>query len=167
MPRRGFGEDPVQRAQVTSSSVRAIGAGKSTRPSRPADAPTLAVGRTAPSSWPSLTVTPESEPYSEFRTDDAALAAYEADATALGRPSVTGGGAARMNRASTDTADVSQVVRAIRPYVRVDSHGAANHEPGFAAACVGASADAMVHDAATASGWTVIDVLGPRQDTSS
>lgn len=75
--------------------------------------------------------------------------------------SVTGGGVARMNRASTDMANVSQVVRAIHPYVRVDSHGAANHQPEFAAACVGASADAMVHDAATALAWTVIDVFGP------
>ncbi|MFD0481388.1 amidohydrolase [Kineococcus sp. GCM10028916] len=109
----------------------------------------------------SLTITPESKPYSEFRTDEAALAAYEANATALGRPSVTGGGVARMNRASTDMANVSRVVRAIHPYMRVDSHGAANHQPEFAAACVGASADAMVHDAATALAWTVIDVFGP------
>ncbi|WP_432511048.1 M20 family metallopeptidase [Kineococcus sp. SYSU DK001] len=113
----------------------------------------------------SLTITPESKPYSEFRTDEAVLAVYEANATALGRPSVGGGGAARMNRASTDMANVSQVVRAIHPYVRVDSRGAANHEPGFAAACVGASADAMVHDAATALAWTVVDLFGSQQDT--
>lgn len=110
----------------------------------------------------SLTITPESRPYSEFRTDEAALAVYERHATALGRPSVTGGGAARMNRASTDFANVSQVVPAIHPYVRVDSRGSANHEPGFAAACVGSSADAAVHDAATALAWTVLDVVAER-----
>ncbi|NAZ75019.1 amidohydrolase [Kineococcus sp. T13] len=106
-----------------------------------------------------LTITPESKPYSQFRTDEAALAVYEANATALGRPSVTGGAAARMNRASTDMANVSQLVPAIHPYVRIDSAGAANHEPAFAAACVGASADAMVHDAATALAWTVVDLF--------
>lgn len=107
-----------------------------------------------------LTISPESEPYSEFRTDERALALYEANASALGRSSVAGGGAARMSRASTDMGNVSQVVPAIHPYVRVDSAGSANHEPGFAAACVGGSADAMVHDAATALAWTVIDLVG-------
>lgn len=106
-----------------------------------------------------LSITPESKPYSEFRHDEAALAAYERNARLLGRPSVGGGGAARMNRASTDMANVSQVVRAIHPYVGIDSRGAANHEPGFAAACRGASAEAMVHDAATALSWTVLDLL--------
>lgn len=108
-----------------------------------------------------LTITPESQPYSEFRHDESVLAVYEANACALGRPSASGGGAGRMNRASTDMANVSQLVPALHPYVGIDSRGAANHEPEFAAACVGASAEAMVHDAATALAWTVVDLFTP------
>ncbi|OZB89081.1 MAG: peptidase M20, partial [Microbacterium sp. 14-71-5] len=49
----------------------------------------------------SLTITPESKPYAEFRTDEAALAAYRANALARGRVFADPADAGRMNRAST------------------------------------------------------------------
>jgi amidohydrolase len=107
-----------------------------------------------------LTITPESKPYSELRTDERALAAYIANAAALGRTCSTDGRAARMATASTDLGNVSQVVPAIHPYVGLDSGGAANHEPGFTAACRGSSAERLVREAATALGWSAVDIFG-------
>ncbi|WP_425556909.1 amidohydrolase [Frondihabitans cladoniiphilus] len=107
-----------------------------------------------------LTITPESEPYDAFRTDEAALAAWERNAVLLGRPSSTDESASRMARASTDMGNVSQVVRAIHPYVGIETRGASNHQPEFAAACVGASANAALRDGAVGLAWTALDVLG-------
>jgi len=104
-----------------------------------------------------LAITPESKPYAEFRTDGRALAAYRRNAEALGRTFADADLAARMNRASTDMGNVSQVVPAIHPYVGIDSLPALNHQPEFAAHCVGGLAERALLDAATALAWTAVD----------
>lgn len=103
-----------------------------------------------------LTVTPESKPYAEFRNDERALAFYRANAEALGRvfdTSDTG----RMNRASTDMGNVSQVVPAIHPYIGINSLPATNHQPAFAEHCVGDDATKALRDAAVALAQTIVD----------
>jgi amidohydrolase len=107
-----------------------------------------------------LTVTPESKPYAEFRTFEPALAAYRRNAEQLGRVFDEGSPARRMNRASTDMGNVSQVVPAIHPYIGIGSLPALNHQPEFAAACVGGSAERALLDAATALAWTALDIAG-------
>ncbi|MEY9853880.1 amidohydrolase [Leifsonia sp. EB41] len=104
-----------------------------------------------------LTITPESKPYSEFRNDERALALYRANAEALGRVFDGSSAAGRMNRASTDMGNVSQVVPAIHPYIGVGSLPATNHQPEFAAACVGPLAEKALRDAAVALAQTVVD----------
>ena len=52
-----------------------------------------------------------------------------------------------MNRASTDMGNVSQVVPAIHPYIGIGSFPAVNHQPEFAAHCVGVAADRALLDA--------------------
>lgn len=104
-----------------------------------------------------LTITPESKPYAEFRADEAALARYRANAEALGRVFADAGTAARMNRASTDMGNVSQVVPAIHPYIGVDSLPAVNHQKQFAAHCVGPAAERALVEGAIALAWTGID----------
>ncbi|MEN2739226.1 M20 family metallopeptidase [Microbacterium sp. X-17] len=106
-----------------------------------------------------LTITPESKPYSEFRNDERALALYRANAVALGRVFDGSSSAGRMNRASTDMGNVSQAVPAIHPYIGVDSLPATNHQPEFAAACVGPLAEKALRDAAVALAQTVVDVV--------
>ncbi|MGH1523490.1 M20 family metallopeptidase [Leifsonia sp. L25] len=106
-----------------------------------------------------LTVTPESKPYSEFRNDERALGYYRANAVALGRVFDGSSTAGRMNRASTDMGNVSQVVPAIHPYIGVGSLPATNHQPEFAAACVGPLAEKALRDAAVALAQTVVDVV--------
>ncbi|MGR0219922.1 M20 family metallopeptidase [Agromyces sp. ZXT2-6] len=118
----------------------------------------------------SLTVTPESKPYAEFRTDERALAAYTRNALERGRvfadPSVAG----RMNRASTDMGNVSQIVPAIHPYIGVDSLPHTNHQKEFAAACVGGAAERALLDAAVLMAWTAVDIVSanstPAEDAS-
>ena len=108
----------------------------------------------------SLTVEPESKPYAEFRTCAPALASYRRNAEELGRVFDRGTPARRMNRASTDMGNVSQVVDAIHPYIGIGSGTALNHQPEFAAHCVGGDAEKAILDAATALAWTALDVAG-------
>lgn len=102
-----------------------------------------------------LEITPESKPYSEMRTDQTVLGIYKDNVTALGRDLPEGPGT--MSRASTDFANVSQLVPAIHPYIGIDSLPAVNHQKEFAAACVGPAAEQALMDGATALAWTAID----------
>ncbi|MGW6458064.1 amidohydrolase [Streptomyces sp. NPDC055078] len=106
-----------------------------------------------------LTVVPESRPYAEFRNDERALALYRENATRLGRRFDSSPAAARMNRASTDMGNVSQVVPAIHPYIGLGSLPATNHQKEFAAHCVGDDAERALLDAATALALTGIDFV--------
>jgi amidohydrolase len=103
-----------------------------------------------------LTVTPESKPYAEFRTDEELLDGYVRRAEALGRRFSTGADSL-MNRASTDMGNVSQTIPAIHPYIGIDSLPAVNHQPEFAAAAVTAAADRAAADGARALALTLLD----------
>jgi amidohydrolase len=106
-----------------------------------------------------VTIQELGQPYADFRNDHAVLEAYVANAQGLGRRFArTDDPATRMNRASTDMGNVSQVVPAIHPYIGIDSLPAVNHQPEFAAAAGTAAADRAVLDAATALALTVADV---------
>lgn len=106
-----------------------------------------------------LTITSEGQPYADFRNDTSVLARYVANAEGLGRRFASPDDpATRMNRASTDMGNVSQVVPAIHPYIGIDSLPAVNHQPEFAAAAATPAADRAVLDAATALALTVVDV---------
>lgn len=107
-----------------------------------------------------LEIEPESKPYAEFRTYRPALEAYRRNALALGRVFDPHAPERSMNRASTDMGNVSQVVPAIHPYIGINSAPALNHQPEFAAHCVGPDADRAVLDAATALAWTALDLVG-------
>lgn len=106
-----------------------------------------------------LSITAESEPYSEFRTDQQALALYIEHAQSLGRNFDAPPEHATMNRASTDMGNVSQVVPAIHPYIGLGCFPAANHQPEFAAHCVGNPANLAIHDGAAALALTALDRL--------
>lgn len=128
------------------------------RVSRCFEAGALASGAT-------LSITPESRPYSEFRTDERALRLYRENAIARGRVFADPEVAGRMNRASTDMGNVSQLVPAIHPYIGVDSLPFGNHQKEFAAACVGPVAEKALLDAAVLMAWTAIDVAADSATT--
>ncbi len=106
-----------------------------------------------------LSITPESEPYSEFRTDQRALELYVRHAESLGRDFNVPPEQSTMNRASTDMGNVSQVVPAIHPYIGLGCFPAANHQPSFEAHCVGIAANQAIHDGAAALALTALDYL--------
>ncbi|WP_241156131.1 M20 family metallopeptidase [Leucobacter chromiireducens] len=103
-----------------------------------------------------LTITPESERYAEMRTDEEVLEHYRENMRALGRSFDADPASATMNRASTDMGNVSQIVPAIHPYIGVGGD-ASNHQPAFAAACVGERAERALRDGAVALAWTALD----------
>lgn len=112
-----------------------------------------------------LDVEPESPPYAELRTDEPLLARWTALAARLGRSGAAPGdpaaeAAGRMNRASTDLGNVSQVLPAIHPYVGIGSGDVVNHQPEFAAAAATPAADDAVRDAALLLAWTVAGAAG-------
>lgn len=110
-----------------------------------------------------VSIEPESKSYAEFNADEDALASYRRNAEALGRSFDNTHAAQRMNRASTDMGNVSQIVPAIHPYIGVDSLPALNHQREFADHCVGPVANQTLADGATALAWTVIDRAAARR----
>ena len=106
-----------------------------------------------------LTITPESEPYSEFRTDRRALDLYVRNARRLGRTFDAPPEQATMNRASTDMGNVSQVVPAIHPYIGLGCYPDANHQPEFAGHCIGVAANRAITDGAAALALTALDYV--------
>jgi amidohydrolase len=95
--------------------------------------------------------------YSDYVADEPLLAAFRANADALGRRYTADDRGAARPTASTDMANVSRALPAIHPMIGLDAGGAAVHEPAFAEAAVGQSSERALLDAATAMAWTVID----------
>ena len=99
--------------------------------------------------------------YSHMESDRDLLAGYRANAEALGRRFTLDDEGAARPTLSTDMANVSLAVPTIHPLLAIESDGAVNHQPEFAAACATPSADRAVRDGALAMAWTVIDAARP------
>ncbi|MCU1426780.1 MAG: putative amidohydrolase [Actinomycetia bacterium] len=91
--------------------------------------------------------------YSHMEHDHGLAAAYRANSETLGRDYDTG---AQMTF-STDMGNVSLAMPSIHPCIAIESGGAMNHQPEFAAACINASADRAVRESAIGMAWTAID----------
>jgi metal-dependent amidase/aminoacylase/carboxypeptidase family protein len=90
-------------------------------------------------------------------TDPALVRAFRHNAEELGRRYPAEDAGAPAPQFSTDMANVSLAVPTIHPLVRIETGGAVNHQPEFAAACVGDSATRALLDGAIAMAWTAID----------
>jgi amidohydrolase len=96
--------------------------------------------------------------YSHVDHNHDMVAAYRENAVALGRApddehEVT---------FSTDMGNVSLEIPSIHPCIGIESAGAFNHQPEFAAACINASADRAVLEGSLGMAWTAIDIAtGP------
>ncbi|MGH9092674.1 MAG: M20 family metallopeptidase [Acidimicrobiales bacterium] len=95
--------------------------------------------------------------YSHMESDPGLLAAYRANAEALGRRFTLDDEGAPRPTVSTDMANVSLAVPTIHPLIAVDARGSVNHQAEFADACVTPSADDAVRDGAVALSWTAVD----------
>jgi amidohydrolase len=95
--------------------------------------------------------------YAHMRHDAELAAAFAVNALLLGHVPPAQDGPERA-AGSTDMGNVSQVIPAIHPLMKIDAAGAVNHQPVFAAACAGPDADQLVADAALALAWTIADI---------
>jgi amidohydrolase len=93
--------------------------------------------------------------YAEFRNDEPMAEAFDANARALGR--IFDRGRSGMNTASTDMGNVSQVIRAIHPYIGIGTT-AVNHQAAFADAAITPAADQAVLDGAVLLAQTALDI---------
>jgi amidohydrolase len=105
----------------------------------------------------SLEISDLSPTYSHFEGDPDLTAAWRANAESLGRRYIADEDGSAKPTISTDMANVSLALPSIHPLIGVDAHGAVNHQPEFAAACVGPSAELALTDGALAMAWTAID----------
>ena len=105
----------------------------------------------------SVTIEEIGHQFSHMVSDPDILAHYRRGAESVGRRfDLDDQGVARPT-ISTDMANVSLVVPSIHPMLRIETHGAVNHQPEFTAACITASADQAVTDGAVALAHTAID----------
>ncbi len=96
--------------------------------------------------------------FTNMRADQDLLAHYRAAAESLGRSFARDDAGDPPPTLSTDMANVSLVVPTIHPLLGIETHGAVNHQPAFAAACVGPDAERAILDGALALATTVIAV---------
>jgi metal-dependent amidase/aminoacylase/carboxypeptidase family protein len=99
----------------------------------------------------------ENEPSYDELTPDAWLAdTFRAEMVRLGRTPVPSAVEAAFPLGSTDMGNVTQVMPGIHPIVGIDAEGASVHQPAFAAAAAGSSADTAVVEGAIMLARTVV-----------
>jgi amidohydrolase len=99
----------------------------------------------------------ETEPsYHELTPDSWLAETFRAEMQRVGRTPVPKDVEAALPLGSTDMGNVTQVMPGIHPIVGIDAGGASVHQPGFAAAAGGASADTAVVEGAIMLARTVV-----------
>jgi amidohydrolase len=105
----------------------------------------------------SVTIAESAPVYAEMRHDSKLAALFEANARLAGHHEPTREGRERP-AGSTDMGNLSRVIPAIHPLLKIDAGDTNNHQPAFATHCAGPSADELIADAALALAWTAADV---------
>jgi amidohydrolase len=101
----------------------------------------------------------ESEPpYDELNPDKWLADTFRAEMVRLGRTPVAEEMEAALPLGSTDMGNVTQVMPGIHPIVGIDAQGASVHQPAFAAAAAGPSADKAVVEGAIMLARTVVSL---------
>ena len=101
----------------------------------------------------------ESEPpYDELNPDKWLADTFRAEMVRLGRNPVAEEMEAALPLGSTDMGNVTQVMPGIHPIVGIDTQGASVHQPAFAAAAAGPSADKAVVEGAIMLARTVVSL---------
>ncbi len=106
----------------------------------------------------SLTVTDLGSSFSHMESDPEILQHYRDVAESLGRSFELDDAGEPPPTLSTDMANVSLAVPSIHPLFAIPTGGAVNHQPEFAAACVGDAADRAVVQGAIALALTAVEI---------
>ena len=83
---------------------------------------------------------------------------FAANYEKLGRPVVWARDRPASTAGSTDMGNVSHVVPAIHPMVGMETNGAVNHQPEFAAHTITPDGERAMRDGALAMAWTILDL---------
>jgi amidohydrolase len=103
-----------------------------------------------------LEIEPVAPDYTQMVHDPELVEVYRRNAHELGRPDPVD---AAMTF-STDMGNISLAMPSIHPCIGIESDGAVNHQPAFAAACINASADRAVLEGSLAMAWSAIEIAG-------
>jgi len=95
-------------------------------------------------------------PYDELAPDSWLAETFRSEMERLGRTPVPPDVEAALPLGSTDMGNVTQVMPGIHPIVGIDADGASVHQPAFAAAAAGPSADTAVVEGAIMLARTVV-----------
>lgn len=105
-----------------------------------------------------LTMTPDSHPYLEMRSNPVMADIYSSNSAELGRPMTRWVDLDNKQAGSTDMGNVSQLVPALHPCLFLGGGKATNHQPEFAAATVTSDGHSALRDGALGMAWTIIDM---------
>jgi amidohydrolase len=103
-------------------------------------------------------------PYAELTPDRWLADTFRAEMVRLGRKPVAEEVEAALPLGSTDMGNVTQVMPGIHPIVGIDADGASVHQPAFAAAAAGPSADVAVVEGAIMLARTVVSLAETRAE---
>lgn len=96
--------------------------------------------------------------YAEMVSNPLLAGLFAANSKALGRPMGWGADEDSAAAGSTDMGNVSRVVPSIHPMIGMDTQGAVNHQPEFAAHTITLDGEKAMRDGALGMAWTIIDI---------
>lgn len=96
--------------------------------------------------------------YEDILSEPALVEFFAANSATLGRTMGRSADRPGSTAGSTDMGNVSHVVPSIHPMIGMDTQGAVNHQPEFAAHTITPDGEKAMRDGALAMAWTIIDV---------
>lgn len=96
--------------------------------------------------------------YEDILSEPTMVEFFAANSERLGRKMGRSADNPASTAGSTDMGNVSHVVPAIHPMIGMDTQGAVNHQPEFAAHTITPDGEKAMRDGALAMAWTIIDV---------
>jgi metal-dependent amidase/aminoacylase/carboxypeptidase family protein len=96
--------------------------------------------------------------YEDILSEPTMVELFAANAEALGRKMGRAKDRPASSTGSTDMGNVSHVVPSIHPMIGMDTKGAVNHQPEFAAHTITPDGERAMRDGALAMAWTIIDL---------
>ncbi len=111
----------------------------------------------------SVEMSPSGHEYEDIVSEPLMTDLFAANYAALGRPVVRSKDRPAATAGSTDMGNVSHVVPAIHPMIGMDTKGAVNHQPEFAAHTITDDGDRAMRDGALAMAWTIVDLAAGKR----
>jgi amidohydrolase len=103
-------------------------------------------------------VTEQGYEYEDLVSDPVMTELFDANAKALGRTMQRGADQDPSAAGSTDMGNVSHIVPSIHPMIGMDTKGAVNHQPEFAAHTITEDGHKAMRDGALGMAWTIVDI---------